>query len=174
MATKVRVKDTYENIVKTQRKIYDTCWKSSELSDVTDSLQTSFSELDTLENTLVILETQNYIDFEKSLELEKLGLSFGFPSWKKGDGGLPVVEKPDPSLVKFTVNGITISEANLKLENLAIKTGDELQSEILSLRNEITALKNKKLTELSELDELKRVLCELALKQRETNLAQRK
>lgn len=63
---------------------------------------------------------------------------------------------------------MNLSEQTLKTENLNTKTSDEIQSEIYILRNELVQMRNK---ELTQEEELKKVLCELALKTRELYLA---
>jgi len=55
------------------------------LKDKNSEIEKSISELEALENTLSILESQNYSDFEKSLNLEKIGITLQFPSWRKGE-----------------------------------------------------------------------------------------
>lgn len=121
---------------------------------------------------MTILQVQNNVDFEKLLELDKIGLSLQFPQWKRGDTERQQVL--DPARVRINIQGLIISESSLKHENLSSKTQDEIQTEILNIRNELVNLKNKKLTEYTEVDDVKKTLCELALKNRELYLAGKK
>eukprot|EP01080_Neovahlkampfia_damariscottae_P000299 gene299-6713_t len=161
-----RVKEIYNNIEKNQKKILTISNSSADDEEKKTTLTNLISELESLESQLSVAQCQSYQDFEKRLNLEKLG-TFVIPNWKKDDQS---GESKLSNKIK-NPNGATV---NLKSnEDISEKTIDQLNAEMITIRGEIIRLNNL-YRQLSDEEISRKQLCESALKQRENELLKKK